>query len=252
MDNQTQQPISEPLGVLFDDQKAKKPKTGIIVTSLLGAFCVLMVFILIFTLTVTLCEVNMHSMMPTLEHQSHVLLVNNPRNLRRRDVVTVSTNQELLQHYYNNDVELFIKRVIAIGGDTVIWRVSENFTYYYTRRYNNVPRRINAPEIYLYISRQGADPVRLNEIVGEDILETMAFSALFTPSDFGFEDGVLQSSYEVPVGSVYVLGDNRNNSIDSRTYGSFKNNYITGRMFFRLNKGGFLERFLLWLYGAPR
>lgn len=40
--------------------------------------------------------------------------------------------------------------------------------------------------------------------------------------------------YEVPEDSYFVLGDNRENSQDSRSFGAVKRNEITGRVFFRL------------------
>lgn len=39
--------------------------------------------------------------------------------------------------------------------------------------------------------------------------------------------------YEVPKGSCFVLGDNRENSLDSRSFGAVRNEEILGRVFFR-------------------
>ena len=262
MENNQNQPQISTLDTLVTEKKPlKKRILGIVLSSTLGLFCLFMVFVLIFTITVTLCEVNMHSMMPNLEHESHVLLANWPRNLRRGDVVTVNTPA----HYRypnsgrpaNQNVYLFIKRIVATGGDTVIWRVSNtSIVYYYVTDNAGNERRIYADEVYLYIIRAGeTEPVRINETVGERILEPMAFSSLFDNNfrqthSYSFVDGFRQYSYTVSIGSVYVLGDNRNNSVDSRRYGSFLNSDVTGRMFAELTKGGALERLLLWFYGS--
>ncbi|GIW62977.1 MAG: signal peptidase I [Patescibacteria group bacterium] len=50
--------------------------------------------------------------------------------------------------------------------------------------------------------------------------------------------------YKVPVGSVFVMGDNRLNSQDSRYFGAIKINVIEGKVVFRyfpLNKIGFID-----------
>jgi len=234
----------------IDEQpkKSKKSKIGIIITVILSIICLFMVFVLIFTLTVTVCEVNERSMMPTLEHNSHVLLVNRPRNIERGDIITVNTPYHYRASHIpqNQRIELFIKRVIALPGDTVIWRVSN--TNYITF-YDASNRQVTLPEIYLYLIKSGTtEVIRLEEEVGIDIYQTMVFNTLFNATDFTYIDGYKQKTYTVADGYIYILGDNRNNSVDSRRY-SFSRNDVTGRMFHILEPDSSLERLLLWLYG---
>lgn len=47
------------------------------------------------------------------------------------------------------------------------------------------------------------------------------------------EEGV-EIPYEVPAGAYFVLGDNREDSIDSRTFGVIRHEEIVGRVFFHL------------------
>ncbi|MCI8556580.1 MAG: signal peptidase I [Lachnospiraceae bacterium] len=47
------------------------------------------------------------------------------------------------------------------------------------------------------------------------------------------EEGV-ETSYEVPAGTYFVLGDNQADSIDSRMFGAVKQEEIVGRVFFHL------------------
>lgn len=47
------------------------------------------------------------------------------------------------------------------------------------------------------------------------------------------EEGV-ETPYKVPAGAYFVLGDNRADSIDSRTFGAIDQDEIIGRVFFHL------------------
>ena len=48
------------------------------------------------------------------------------------------------------------------------------------------------------------------------------------------EDGSIEFPYTVPEGSYFVLGDNRENSSDSRSFGAVSQDEIVGRVFFHL------------------
>ena len=95
-----------------------------------------------------------------------------------------------------------IKRVIGVGGDTgkIDYNVNKVF-------------------------------VNGEEISNEHINGTMINKGMFDPN-YLISDGVYQ--YKVPDGKVFVMGDNRNNSTDSRTIGFIDNKDVLGHVIFRL------------------
>lgn len=95
-----------------------------------------------------------------------------------------------------------IKRVIGVAGDTVRIDYSKNKVY-----------------------------VNDKEISNEHIDSTMLDKGMFDPS-YKVSDGVYE--YHVPQNSIFVMGDNRNNSTDSRTIGFISNDDVMGHVIFRL------------------
>ena len=132
------------------------------------------------------------SMVPTLLVGDRVLV--NKVSYRLHDVhrgdVVVFTRPEKLQDQSGTEPEDLIKRVVAVGGDTVVARDGVLYV-------NNQPMT----EPYV---QQGAGTFRLDE------------------------------SVTVPKGQVFVMGDNRENSQDSRYFGPIPTNTIIGRAFVRM------------------
>ena len=95
-----------------------------------------------------------------------------------------------------------IKRVIGIAGDTV-----------------KIDYNINT----VYVNGKA--------ISNEHIDNTMLDKGMFDPS-FKISDGVYE--YKVPENSIFIMGDNRNNSTDSRTIGFISKDDVMGHVIFRL------------------
>ena len=102
--------------------------------------------------------------------------------------------------------EYAVKRVVALEGDTVILDYESDSVYV---------NGVRIVESYLNLD-QGDPMIELN--------------------------GVSTITYEVPLGAVFVLGDNRNDSIDSRseTMGMIEKKEIVGDVFMHIS---FLQYF---------
>lgn len=94
----------------------------------------------------------------------------------------------------NKDSSKLIKRIIGLPGEHVAYKDS-----------------------HLYVN---------DEEINED----------FLPSDISFSDfdTLLLGNYTIPEGEYLVIGDNRNNSTDSRIFGFVKKKEILGTTSFRL------------------
>lgn len=94
--------------------------------------------------------------------------------------------------------EIFVKRVIATEGDTVDIRNGS-----------------------VYVN---------GELLEEDYVEEGNETFTFTST---YHDVEIEYPYTVPEGELWVMGDNRENSRDSRYFGSIEVSSVTGRVFFR-------------------
>ena len=142
------------------------------------------------------------SMDPTLQNREIVYLdLLTPRfsEYRRGDIVVLRPPSE-----ENSPRSLYIKRVIGLPGEKLEFREGEVVVYN-----QNYPAGILLLEPYLtstvqtYKSIQRADEGFVEDRLGE--------------------------------GEYFVLGDNRTQSQDSRSFGEIKKSEILGRVFFRLD-----------------
>lgn len=140
------------------------------------------VLFFLFRFVVGLTPVNGNSMSNTLKDGDYVLYTRMVSELNRGDIVSLSLPSG----------EYYVKRVVAVAGDTVDIRDGKVF--------------INGTE-------ENASYV-LGETIGEN-------AAVVYPCT-------------IEEGQVFVLGDNRSESVDSRYYGSFNVNQVTGVLKLRM------------------
>ena len=143
--------------------------------------------ILLFTFVVRVNQVKGHSMDNTLQPQELLLVWHLGYTPKAGDIVIVNRpNVDILEG------EAIVKRVIAVGGQTVDIDYGAGIVY--------------------------VDGVPLDEPY---IKETM-----YLPGS----PYIQQTHFDIPEGSVFVMGDNRNNSTDSRNeaVGPVEERFILG------------------------
>lgn len=104
-------------------------------------------------------------------------------------------------------------------GEIVVFRYPKDPQEYYIKRIIGLPgETVSIKDGYVYISNAEGATSRLEEYYLPGYVATIALS----------EEVVKLAEDE-----YYVLGDNRNGSKDSRSFGAVKRSFIIGRVFFR-------------------
>lgn len=160
------------------------------VQSLVGS---VLVVVAIFTFGIRMMGVDGHSMLNTLQHGDRLLVVNSMfyHDYQYGDIVILRKNG-----VFDNDP--IVKRVIAVGGQTV---------------------DIDFGEGVVYVD---------GEALEEDYIREPTYTAEGT-----------EFPLTVPEGSIFVMGDNRNGSSDSRDYrlGTVDTRYVIGKAAFLIFPG---------------
>lgn len=156
----------------------------------------LLAVILVFTFLMKFVTVSGDSMRETFHNGDRLLISSLPYTPEGGDVVVVDVTHNLDELGYVSKGAPYIKRVIATGGQTV---------------------NIDAVNWRVYV-----DGVALDE------------PYVFHLNAENMRRGDIEYPYTVPEGHVFVMGDNRNGSSDSRMIGAIDERYILGKVFFRL------------------
>lgn len=195
---------------VFIDETPKKNKKTFIASfyEYLETFCyALAVMMVLFLFVFRYVTVDGPSMRETLHHQDKLIISNLFYTPETGDIIVINPE------YYGDDNHPIIKRVIATEGQTV---------------------RIDHKNWEVYV-----DGIKLDE----PYIEAMRAQEGNRPmNSYGDEDGI--SEYVIEEGKVFVMGDNRNNSADSRDprFGQMGENRILGRVIIRITPDfGFVE-----------
>ena len=155
--------------------------------------------ILLFTMFVRTCTVDGDSMNKTLLDQERLLISDTLYTPKRQDIIVFHNNDGTATGVNNKPL---VKRVIGVGGDTV---TIDNVARTVTITDKNGNTQI-LEENYVFLDPARNDPFH----------------------------GVQQ--YVVPEGKLFVMGDNRRSSLDSRysTIGFVDERSVLGKVYFRI------------------
>lgn len=160
--------------------------------------------ILVFTFFLRVVVVDGGSMNDTLEDGDRMILSHGFNNYDRGDIVVI--NSEVLN-------KTIIKRVIGVEGDHV---------------------KIDYTSNTVYVNDEMLDE-------GGYINVAMYDNGMFNTS-YRTSDGIYE--YDVPEDCIFVMGDNRNDSKDSRSIGFVPEDTVLGEVslrMFPMDKFGFVE-----------
>jgi signal peptidase I len=203
---------------------AKAEQEPVLVEYAKSFFPVLLIVLVLRSFLVEPFQIPSGSMIPTLEVGDFILVNKYTYGLRLPVVGTkiVAMNLpkrgEVMVFIPPHDHRYFIKRVIGLPGDTIQY---ENKLLYV----NGEPVSmdvIGAVEIEMSngMSQSG---ILLNEKLGEVQHQTQVID---TPSRNGG-----RTVWVVPDGHYFMMGDNRDNSADSRVWGAVPEENIVGKAF---------------------
>ncbi len=168
------------------------------------------------------------SMIPTLEVGDHIFVnkfiyglrvpLTNLRPVRFR----TPTRGEVIVFVYPKDEDKdFIKRVVAVGGDTIAIR--QNSIVLNGKEIKR--RRIPGPCIYSD-EEEGSDRYEPRQCIAwEEELDGVSYRVFQDPRSPPYP----MAATKIPDGHVFVMGDNRDNSADSRSWGMVPEKNIKGK-----------------------
>jgi len=119
----------------------------------------------------------------------------------------------------------FLMRVVGLPGETIEvrkQRVYINGTELSEKRMMAKSQRPDDPAPLAAISTEG------------DGNYTVCYDADVAAASFGYESGefAVREPFEIPADSYFILGDNRDNSLDSRFWGALPRRMIVGKALF--------------------
>ena len=160
----------------------------------------LCVVVLLFTFVFRVVTVDGQSMEQTLHHGERLIISDMFYTPKNGDIVITAVPE-----YYGNDP--LVKRVIAVGGQTI------------------------DIDFDSWIVRVDGEPVQQNE---QGLAVVESYVNFIDAVPMIRESLSISYPYTIPEGYVFIMGDNRNNSRDSRYFGVVDQRNIIGKVYFRI------------------
>ncbi|MCM1511883.1 MAG: signal peptidase I [Oxalobacter formigenes] len=179
------------------------------------------------------------SMLPTLEAGDLILVNKYTYGIRlpviNKKVFSFNDPQrgDMVVFKYPKDPSLdYIKRVVGIGGDRVVYKNKKLTVNGKEAKYQPLPDYLDQERLsYARQFLETLAPIE-HRILNDDNVPPYVLN----PDSFPYRD---LCSYNaegfacmVPKGYYFMMGDNRDNSLDSRYWGFVPDEYIVGKAFF--------------------
>jgi signal peptidase I len=189
------------------------------------------------------------SMVPTLQIGDLILVNKFTYGIRlpivNKKVIEINQPQrgDVMVFKYPRDTSLdYIKRVVGVPGDKVVYRNKKLTLNGKELSYQALPDYLD--EEHLSYSRQFQETI--NSVSHRILNDDRAPAYVPNPDDFPQRDLCNYNSEgfscTVPPGHYFMMGDNRDNSLDSRYWGFVPDQYIVGKAFFVWMNLGNLKR----------
>lgn len=168
-------------------------------------------------------------------------------NTKVLDVGTPERGDVMVFRYPVDPSVDYVKRVIGLPGDTVAYK-NKRLTINGVAVPTTATSDFFDPERVAYSKRFVETLPRNSAGYLHDILVDEDRSGIISPENFPFRDNCVYSdgntavTCKVPAGSYFMMGDNRDNSADSRYWGFVPDQNIVGKAFFIWMNFGNMKR----------
>ena len=185
-------------------------------------FPILLIVLLIRSFIIEPFRIPSGSMLPTLEIGDFIMVNKFTYGIKlpvsHSNLVEMNVPQRgdvVVFRYPEDTTKDYIKRVVGIPGDQVVYKDKQ-------LRINGVPITQVADGNEPYASIYGTDLFEKTEYIG-DVKHNILVTDIFMDTP--------QREWQIPETSYFVMGDNRDNSNDSRVWGMVPEQNLVGKAF---------------------